>query len=379
MKKKLKQNVLFGCIYLKITDFLFKIIQVITRVKKNQILFVSFSGKKYSDSPKEIFEELKKDPDFSNYEFKWAFVDPSNFTEIDENDKININSMQYLFWLAKSKYWISNASIERLVPFNANEHIYINTWHGIPMKTLGIADAKSDYLVKHWYEKANIDFLTVSGTYDESIMKSVFPNAKNFLEAGLPRNKKLYLAQSNSKFASDTREKTSRILGIDENKKNILYAPTFRNSESEMQEVIEEFKKIEQTDLFENYNILFRGHYFSRSKINAPFIDVSDYGDINDLFILSDILITDYSSVIFDYSILRRLAILFIPDLENYTYERGFYVYPQDLGLPIEKNYLDVYNQITKEKESMKTKKIYQKYHNFRFDSIEQIKKIIRN
>src|SRR5699024_9344246 len=104
--------------------------------KKRKIIFTSFSGRQYSDSPKEIFEAVSNDRRFENFEFVWAFNSPENFTVIDCKT-VNINSFRFLIELFSSSIWISNASIEKLIPYKSKKIFYLNTWHGIPIKKIG--------------------------------------------------------------------------------------------------------------------------------------------------------------------------------------------------------------------------------------------------
>ncbi|MEM1456270.1 CDP-glycerol glycerophosphotransferase family protein [Pediococcus pentosaceus] len=375
MKSLLKKNRAMALLTIYVGVFLFKIIEKFVKVRKNEVLFVSFAGKQFSDSPKVIYEHLRNNN--GDLKLTWAFTDPDQF---DVENKLKINSLKYFIFLAKSKYWISNASIERLLPFTSKKHVYINTWHGTPLKKLGKDDEKSDFLVKNWYENADIDYFTVSSDYDFKIFKEVFPKAKNFIKGGLPRNEILHKAESDVEFSKTVRNKVSKNLGLDENKKTILYAPTFRDTK----ELSEKFNHLLNDShikkIADEYNLLFRGHYFSENKIVDTMIDVSNYPDINELFITADALITDYSSVLFDFSILRKKIILFTPDYEQYVSERGFYMEPKNLGLPILYNLVDLVKYLESsgiEEDTKENLAFYQNYNTYPFSSINTILKIV--
>ncbi|MCI2960160.1 CDP-glycerol glycerophosphotransferase family protein [Pediococcus pentosaceus] len=376
MKERIKKNKVMSYIYIYMIKFLFRIIQCFIRVDENKILFVSFAGKQYSDSPKVLYLSLKNDEDFKKFKFMWGFINPENVCGINEKEKVNINSLRYLYELASAKFWVSNASIERLVPIKTKQHIYINTWHGIPLKTLGKDDIKADNLVTNWYENAEIDYLTVNGYYDQEIMRKIFPKTKNIIQGGLPRNYRLY----NINY-SDRKEIESK-LHLNTNKKNILYAPTFRDSEKEMSEILSVLNELDNYGILDNYNFLFRGHYFfdtNRNNITKKVINVSKYESIEELYIVSDMLISDYSSVIFDYSILKRPIILYIPDVDLYKNRRGFYKNPYELDLPVTYNAKQLKNCILESENGSPDKMVnfYNRYHNFEFSSIEKIKRII--
>nr|WP_232843653.1 CDP-glycerol glycerophosphotransferase family protein [Secundilactobacillus angelensis] len=357
----------------------FKVLQHFTKVDQRKILFVSFSGKQYSDSPRVIYLNMKEDKRFQRFKFRWGFVNPKGIKSVSTNEKVNINSIRYYYELASSKYWISNASIERLLPINSNKHVYINTWHGIPMKMLGDDDIGADPLVTNWYRKAQIDFLTVNGKYDEQIFSEVFPRTKHMIRGGLPRNFRLY----NSSV--DDKQKLKDEMHLNLNKKVILYAPTFRDNPSEMEKVLKVLNKLNQNGILDKYNFLFRGHYFfdENEHLADKVINVTKYKSIEELYIVSDILISDYSSVIFDYSILMKPIILYTPDLESYQHSRGFYKKPTDLDLPIvytAESLEALINAFLEEKENIHKSQIaifYKKFHDYTFTSIEQIKDII--
>lgn len=129
--------------------------------------------------------------------------------------KVDINSFDYLVTLFKSKYWISNASIELLIPINSKKHIYINTWHGIPMKHLGPDEKNLEFIVKNWYRKVKFDLLLCSGDYDKKIFEYIFPNNINVDVVGLPRNEALVKESLNKDIIKN---RVIKKLGLDPQK-----------------------------------------------------------------------------------------------------------------------------------------------------------------
>ncbi|WP_420223080.1 CDP-glycerol glycerophosphotransferase family protein [Pediococcus acidilactici] len=376
VKDLLKKNKIMALLITYIGLILFGIIQKFVKIKENQILFVSFAGKQFSDSPKTIYKRLVNNNDF---ELVWAFLEP-NEVKIDAGRKVKINSLSYFIELAKSKYWVSNASIERLIPFKSDKHVYINTWHGTPLKKLGKDDKKSDVLVRNWYKKANIDYFTVSSEYDFEIFKEVFPRVRHFIKGGLPRNEVLYKVKDNLELSKKIRNKVESTFNLDKNKKTILYAPTFRDTK----ELTVKFDQIlndeKFSELSKKFNILFRGHYFKEDSNTNDMIDVSNYPDINELFISSDVLITDYSSVMFDFSILNKEIILFTPDYNEYIKERGFYIEPKALKLPILYTVNELYKYLNRNELNMDVKNVLDfncRYNTYSFTSINKIMNLI--
>ena len=196
------------------------------------------------------------------------------------------------------------------------------------------------------------------------------PNVE-IVQEGYPRNDFL------SNYKLDDVQRVRKSLGIENvDKKIILYAPTWRDNQYKnggySLDLPVDFKKL-QAALEDEYIILFRAHYFVAnafdfSSYEGFIYNVSDYDDINDLYIISDVLITDYSSVFFDYSILKRPIIYYMYDLESYgNVIRGFYISLDDLPGPIVQTEEEVIKAI--QTEFVYTEK-YQAF-NSRFTSFE--------
>lgn len=198
----------------------------------------------------------------------------------------------------------------------------MNTWHGIALKYIG-----NDCPGRKDYNFDTLDYLTVSGDYDERVFKSAF-NAResSYLRCGMPRNEELWLADENKKAAM--RKK----FGIPESKKVILYAPTWREStdggKSYAIKPPIHFHEWEK-ELGNEYVVLFRAHHQTTKVLGVEYNDfvrnASDYPAVNDLMIAADILITDYSAIAFDYSILCRPIFCYAYDYGSYLAERGTY------------------------------------------------------
>ena len=188
------------------------------------------------------------------------------------------------------------------------------------------------------------------------------------IEKGYPRNDFLF------KYTDEDITRIKKKLGIEnDNRKIILYAPTYRANQHESgvgyvykEEIdFEQFKK-----QFENeYIVLFRPHYFIANafnfeKYNGFVYDVSKIDDINELYIITDILITDYSSVFFDFANLKRQIIFYMYDLEHYKNEsNGFYIDLEELPGEIVQTQGELEEVIKKSKE-FKFNDKYKKFNN---------------
>ena len=347
-------------------------------IRNNQIVFCSFKGDYYSDSPKYLYEYLNENYN-DKYDFIWVLNNRK--VKIPGNPKIVKRfSLDYYREVARSKYWVINGRQTDVLEKRNGQEI-ISTWHGTPLKKLGL-DIGDVYTRNPMIKQSYIDisrkwdYLISPNRYTTDILKSAFGYQKEIFETGYPRNDILYNADD---------EKIAQVkstLNIPKDKKVILYAPTWRDDEFEENGDIRFELKLEldklKRELGDEYIILIRTHYFVADKIDLKgaddfVINVSKYDDIAELYLISDILITDYSSVFFDYANLKRPILYYTYDLEKYeNVLRGFYIdIHEDVPGPLLKTTDEVIDAI-KNIESLKAE--YQdKYDAFyeRFCSIE--------
>ncbi len=319
----LKNNSMVYNIYCFIFNIFFRILRIFIKTKNNVILINSYGGKKYDDSPKVIFEYMKTQKKYNKYKIYWAFDNPENF-EIEGAEKIKTNTCKYFFIALKAKYWITNSSIEKGLKFKNKNTVYINTWHGTPIKKMG-KDAPN---TAFQFKTSKYDVMYAQSEYDIEVFSNAFKLPKDiFALVGLPRNDELF--NVNKIEIEEVRKK----LNIPKDKKVILYAPTFREYNRDKNGCIIappiDLKKW-RNKLSKSYIVLFRAHYEVNNVLgikNDDFIyNVTDYGNLNELMKISDILISDYSSIMFDYSILKRPIFSYAYDYEEYQNRRGIYI-----------------------------------------------------
>ncbi|ETT87165.1 CDP-glycerol:glycerophosphate glycerophosphotransferase [Viridibacillus sp. FSL R5-0477] len=316
----------------KLTRQIYKDILQKRPLNEKKIVFESFLGKNYADSPKYIYEYMVKH--YPEYEFVWSFNETNH--DIPGNAKqVKRLSLAYYYHMATAKYWVSNMR-QPLHLQKREGNVFLQTWHGTPLKKL-VFDMDEVYSAnpkykQQFYEQSRLwDYLIAANSYSSDIFKSAFKFDKVMLEDGYPRNDTLYI-NNNSDYITKMKTK----LNIPLDKKVILYAPTWRDDEFyepgkykfnlkfDLQKMQEKFG--------EEYVILLRMHYFIADDLNINgyegFVyNMSKYDDIAELYLISDILITDYSSVFFDYSNLRRPILFYTYDLEKYRDQlRGFYI-----------------------------------------------------
>lgn len=326
------------------------------RIDDRLVYFQTFSGRGYSDSPKAIYEYMLTAPEYKDFSFVWSFKEPEKYGNLLNNGRTQIvkfRSKADNKALRKAKYWISNyRMLDHQHPRKGQ--VYVQCWHGTPLKRLGYDIEASDNAMNSTREIRH-KYRTDAKKFRWLLSPSPFATEKfatawnldatgqrgKILEKGYPRNDRLINA------APQERENIRKALGI-EDKRVILYAPTWRDNQHTSGQGYTYKTEVDfdrlKTELGDEYVILFRAHYlvansFDFARYDGFVRDVSSYGDINDLYIASDMLVTDYSSVFFDYSNLCRPIIFYMYDLEHYANEmRGFYLSLDDLPGPVVKD-----------------------------------------
>lgn len=262
-------------------------------------------------------------------------------------------------WLTtRANFWVFNSRMPNWLKKN-KDTIYIQTWHGTPLKKLGadiqeVAMPGNDtekYKNNFIFEASRWDYLIAPNQYSEDIFKRAFQFKNTFLEIGYPRNDELVNNKNNQKLQDGLKEK---IIGK-KNGRVILYAPTWRddyfikkgNYKFYMPFSLEKIVNcLDQDD-----TLIIRPHYLVGDSI-----DIKGYEDrvkicidenINELYLISDLLITDYSSVMFDFAILQRPMLFYPYDMAHYKEKlRGFYLDYNEVPGPIAEDEENLYEFI---------------------------------
>ena len=363
IKVFLKNSKLAYFFYNRFFSYILNFIGLFIRTDNKLILFNAFGGAKYDDSPKAIYEYMKSKQSYSNYKLIWTIDNPGILKDKDVLWVKN-NSIKFFITALKAKYWITNSSMERGLKFKKNNTIYINTWHGSALKKLGKDTGKT--VSKFRVSKADIYY--IQSNYDREIFKRAFDWADEKMRlVGLPRNDTL--CKTTKKEIKEIKERLKMPL----NKKIILYAPTFReysyDSEGCLLAPPIDLKKWKK-ELSNDYIVFFRAHYEVNKVLNLKEDDfiynMTDYPELNDLLKISDIMISDYSSIMIDYAILERPIFSYAYDYEEYAEKRGLYVdLNKELPNGIQKEEDDLLDKIKKcdfKKDKQKTKKFKEKY-----------------
>lgn len=298
-------------------------------LKRNRILFSTFEGKYYSDSPKYIFLDLYEK--YGNrLEYIWCRNDPDEELAVYENVRtVRFLSVRFVLAFLTCGVYVTNLGIEPCFPKRKGQ-LFINTWHGGgAYKGLTQFDRHRKYFRTVSRIRAGMTdcFISSCSAFTQYNSKQWMADETKFLKSGMPRNDILLREQDNQRLIGEIRTR----LGIPDGKKIVLYAPTFRgiprNPEAfSISLDVEGLVRALDSRFGGNFVFLFRCHQTMLGKISAGegAIDVSSYNDMQELLLVSDVLVTDYSSSIWDFSLTFRPGFLFMPDLDEYEAFQGF-------------------------------------------------------
>ncbi|GAB2975564.1 hypothetical protein GCM10023080_045320 [Streptomyces pseudoechinosporeus] len=295
-------------------------------VKKRLVVFESHLGRQYSDSPRAIYEEMRRQG--LEFEAVWSYSgSPVGFPS--DATLVRRWSLPYLKALARAEFWIDNQSYP-LKLTKRPRTTYIQTWHGSALKRMGFDEPEWKLKSRRGQEEQQrtldrFDRFLIRSEHDVRTLARAFRlKEKTLLRVGYPRNDALVRARQ-----STERPPLAAELGIPEDRRVLLYAPTFRGRGQRRFELPFDVERFADT-FGDRYVLLVRSHYLNHvvlpPSVRGRVIDVSAHHDVTPLLALADGLITDYSSVMFDYALLDRPMFFFAYDYEEYVYEgRGTY------------------------------------------------------
>jgi CDP-glycerol glycerophosphotransferase len=298
-------------------------------VRKGLVVFESHLGRQYSDNPKYIYEEMRRAG--VKFEAVWSYAGSTAGFPKDAK-LVKRGSWDYYRLLAQAEFWIDNQGFPRQA-LKRPETTYIQTWHGTALKRMGhdIPSEKRKSAVEREAVRGMLDrfdHFVVRTEHDVRTLVEAFELKADLLRVGYPRNDALVApsAENTAEVAALRAQ-----LGIPDGHRVLLYAPTFRQKGTAVQEFELPFDLVRFTaELGPDVTLLIRTHYLDKVKLPAGTAaqvrNVSGHPDITPLLLLADGLITDYSSVMFDYALLDRPLYFFTYDYDEYTgQERGAY------------------------------------------------------
>lgn len=368
MNKKIKAKVMNYC---KKNVFFRKIVRNLVYIKRclkyrkyyygnkvddKTILFEVFGGRNYSCSPKYIYEKMITMPEFKDYKFVWSFkkIDAHDVKKSDNLIIVKHNSKDYYKYCACSKYWIVNSIMGEHIK-KKDDQVYVQCWHGTPLKRLrndievsgSVLNTIQEIRKRNDRDASRFDYFLSPSKFATEKFTSAF-NLINLgkkdiiIEEGYPRNESLFT------YTQDDVKKIKEKFGVPEGKKVIFYLPTFRDNQHTSgvgytYNLGIDFDRLKEK-FADKYVILFSAHYFVANSIDLTKYEgfvINTNGildDINEAYIISDIIMTDYSSVFFDFANLKRPMLFYMYDIDDYKGNlRDFYLSLDELPGPIAK------------------------------------------
>ena len=317
---------------IKLYYFLFRILPI----KRTNILFIGYYGSQYGCSPKYLSQYFSKND--KNIKITWAFTQPQKYN-IENIYPIRYYSLRYFYELATSKVIISNYRLPEYFK-KRNNQLYIQTWHSsLRLKMIEndtVNTLPESYVKMAKYDSSQIDLLLSGCKFSSEIFKRAFWYDGEIFECGTPRCDILF--DQNENNIKTIKNK----IGLKSDDKILLYAPTFRKGNNLSAYDIDFKRVLNELNQQENWKVLIRLHPHLQDysaelvKNNDYVIDVTKYDDIQELLLISDLLISDYSSLMFDFTITKKPCVLYTSDLEEYLKkDRNLYFNIYELPFPI--------------------------------------------
>ncbi len=313
-------------------------------VRRNRVLFSAYMEKQYACNPKYISLALQR-LFGSRAEIVWAFRRPEDFAYLkQQNIRVTgSNSFEFVKLAMTSRVIVTNTYFKPSLPRRRGQFI-VNTWHGG-----GAYKRVGKYVEMPLIERLNTRlresgiklFLSSGRFFTENVIRDSFGFTGEVLEKGMPRNDLLLAPRQPEKTGS-----IRRAIGLKDGERLVLYAPTYRR-DTKNHDLGLDYKRLTralETRFGGKWRVGYRSHHVSMYK-DASFLtegalDLTAYPDMQELLYVSDALITDYSSSIWDAALGGVKAFLYAPDLNAYLTERDFYTdihtWPFPLGTGME-------------------------------------------
>lgn len=324
-------------------------------IERTTVVFESYVGSSYSCSPKAIYQAMVRDPRFDDHTLIWAFKQPEVYASHPDLQRATVvpwGSPEYFAAYARAKYWVCNVAVQpRVAP--RDDQVYLETWHGTPLKRfgcditpMGMTSRRAiEARLRRWRRSASkFTYLLSQSPWATGKLVSAIgldpgSTSRVVMEEGYPRNDFL------STFSTADVERISAALDLPADKKVVLYAPTWRDDQRTpglgyTLELGLDFDRLRH-EIGDDHVVLFRAHFmiseaFDFDRYDGFVRDVSRVDDVNELYVVSDVLVTDYSSVFFDYANLERPVVFYMYDLDRYSDARGgFYLDLEELPGPV--------------------------------------------
>jgi len=310
--------------------------EIISPIKSYKIIFCNRHGNGYGDSPKYIAEEIIRRG--LNYDMVWLlkreYIEEKTFpTQIRV---VEYGTLESLMEILTAKIIINNDTGDYFNTIKRKNQIFFQTWHaGIALKKVGLDTPQSSKSIELLLsEVVKYDYMVSNSLFCTNMYRRAFSYKGNILEFGTPRSDILF----NINMIEKSSKKVKAFYQINNDYKILIYAPTFRkNRRMDVYNLDYNKLRIILKEKFGGeWKVIVRFHPYISSysrlvEYSEDIINASDYDDVYELISAGDILITDYSSLMFEFSFMKKPVFLYTPDLEEYLVEQGVYFQIKDL------------------------------------------------
>ncbi|MEU4260303.1 bifunctional glycosyltransferase/CDP-glycerol:glycerophosphate glycerophosphotransferase [Streptomyces argenteolus] len=303
-------------------------------VRKGSVVFESHMGTCYGDSPRAVYEEVRGRG--LPLRCVWSYDGAAEGFPADGARLVRRWSWRYLWALARAEFWVDNQGFPQHLD-KPSGTTYLQTWHGSAYKRMGFDESRVRMQNAPQRERLQqavhrFDHFLVRSEHDvRTLARAYRLPGRILLRTGYPRNDALLAARARDEAEGRLpRPALAAELGLPDHRKTVLYAPTFRGGPGKHKRrrlLLDAARFAERFG--DAYTLLVRAHYLEAASLPVcppgTVVDVSRHHDVSELLALADVLVTDYSSIMFDYALLDRPIVLFAPDLDAYAAERGSY------------------------------------------------------
>lgn len=345
MNRKIKRLIkyLSACVLRIISRVLY-----IFPIKNNRVLFTAYDGQHVCCNPKAIFEYMIQNYP-GRFEYIWTLNDDKELQGYQHENvtAVRMRSLKFYYMKATSKVCVCNAGSFPELPLRKSQ-FQINTHHGGgAYKTAGAAikgaNSKTNLKKLRWDAENTSIYLSSSRYFTEEVVRKQKCFAGEVYEYGMPRNDVIIKNQEQL-----FREKVYKHYGLSSDCRVVLYAPTYRDAGNTYEPIDIDAVIVALKEQFGgNWVCLMRMHYLGSTKEEkSSVISATDYPDMQELLAASDVLISDYSSSIWDFSFTGRPCLLYTPDVDLYVEKRGLDTPINTWGFPVCKTNTSLCNQI---------------------------------
>lgn len=321
-------NLIFKYLSIVFTGHLLRLYFSFFKINKRTIVFISFGGGKVACNPYYLYKYLVEN--HCSFQYVWVADGEHDKSRITEGQVISSKGYDFYKAMFTAGFIVTNDRLPSTLLFR-NGQTLINTWHGggAFKRTFG-----SPYGIRRWYsdKTTQLDsartsiFLSSSKVWSNVIARESFSYSGEILESGYPRNDIFFREEKESLVS------IRKSIGVTDDIDLLLYAPTHRGSNIKASTIIRQHPiDLKQVCIVweRKYGkkcvVLFRGHHAMKEKLSFEnVIDVSKYPDMQELVLISSMLITDYSSCMWDYALTHKPCYIYAPDFDEYLRDPGF-------------------------------------------------------